>query len=994
MRRLNWRGRGADAAALAAVALFFVAFFPQGLFGGRYLFTGDGYFYNYALRTVAWRMIRAGQWPLWTPYVLSGYPLLSMAQLGLGYPLTWGYLFLPGHVAEQVYILAPFLLAPAFTYLYLRELGRTPLAALLGGLTFGYGGLMASALANNGLMPNACLWLPLLLVALERARRRPVVPCLLGATAAYTMSVLTGYGQGFIYTGLLAGVYALTLALSGPRADNTDAEQRTTAAGADETTTGTRRPSARWRPVFVAGGAGLLAAGVAAFQIMETAAAVRHSVRSTLSYYLFTQGSFTPALLWKSITTPLFYGFDVHASAPPLAFALAAFAVWAHARRRVVRRDPRVFFWLAVAVCAVVFMLGEHTPVYRLVYLTPLLNRFRVPARHTFEWTFALGVLAAYGWDAAAHYFARRHNGVNAGARPRRLDLPVALVLLAVAAVCGALWWHETMPLHATLTGTPVRGATTFYRLWKGAFASLAAVALWRAGLVAHARARFVLLLAGVCVTCFFEPSLLVAHWWGRVNLPAARFSVPGEATRFLQQTAPTAGRVYTRVDLFNEQFDIPPRFDAPNLSAVWGLENVAGYEPLILERYSRALGGVGLDSVRTFDTGLPDPTLLTARSRVLDLLNTTHFVSYAGLASANVAVTGSSLNLGVPGELAPGETKKLGAVAGTSDALELVTSLANSTFEPDGAVVARVRVRAADGRTFELELQAGRDTAEWAHERGDVRALVRHRLAPVAESTQVSDGAGGQFAAHRFKAALAFPAPAEVKRIEVDNVSPHARLAIYDAKLRAAGTGRAASLFGLYSDAWRPVYEQHDTLILQNTRAQPRAWLVTEAEAVDADEALRRIRGESQHEFDPQRTALLEVRPEELPALPGQPSTAATDEPAQAAAQTTTPLTARVVSYEATRLTVETDAPTPSVLVVSELFYPGWEARVDGAARPILLTDYLLRGVALPAGRHKVEMRYVAPAARKGAVVSALTLALLAGLGLYARRARARRTL
>ena len=45
-------------------------------------------------------MIRHGQLPLWTPLLLSGYPLLSMAQVGLGYPGTWGYLFLPGYLVK------------------------------------------------------------------------------------------------------------------------------------------------------------------------------------------------------------------------------------------------------------------------------------------------------------------------------------------------------------------------------------------------------------------------------------------------------------------------------------------------------------------------------------------------------------------------------------------------------------------------------------------------------------------------------------------------------------------------------------------------------------------------------------------------------------------------------------------------------------------------------------------------------------------------------
>jgi uncharacterized membrane protein YfhO len=67
-------------------------------------------------------------------------------------------------------------------------------------------------------------------------------------------------------------------------------------------------------------------------------------------------------------------------------------------------------------------------------------------------------------------------------------------------------------------------------------------------------------------------------------------------------------------------------------------------------------------------------------------------------------------------------------------------------------------------------------------------------------------------------------------------------------------------------------------------------------------------------------------------------------------------------------------------------MFYPGWEATVDGHAVPIKVADYLLRGVALPVGRHRIEMRYRASAARSGAIISCLTLCVLVGLIIYAR--------
>jgi membrane protein YfhO len=277
----------------------------------------------------------------------------------------------------------------------------------------------------------------------------------------------------------------------------------------------------------------------------------------------------------------------------------------------------------------------------------------------------------------------------------------------------------------------------------------------------------------------------------------------------------------------------------------------------------------------------------------------------------------------------------------------------------------------------IERELQAGRDTAEWSHERPEVRPYVKHKLATPFDTERVG-GVNG-YTAYRYKTLVKLDAIARVIRVEISNVSQLARLGIYSGVLLDSRTQHIVPLSASYSEKWQPVYEQHEILILRNQRVLPRAWLVTEAEAVDGEEALRRIRGESTQPFDPRRTALLEVNVNELPALPGgvvRPGS-----------------TARISSYEPNRLVIETNAPTPTVLVVSEMFYPGWVAIVDGLPVDIKLADYLLRGVALQSGQHRVEMRYTAPAARIGAIISGITLLLLGALFIYWRyTTRARR--
>jgi hypothetical protein len=82
---------------------------------------------------------------------------------------------------------------------------------------------------------------------------------------------------------------------------------------------------------------------------------------------------------------------------------------------------------------------------------------------------------------------------------------------------------------------------------------------------------------------------------------------------------------------------------------------------------------------------------------------------------------------------------------------------------------------------------------------------------------------------------------------------------------------------------------------------------------------------------------------------------------------------------------------PGPSaLLVVSQADMPGWRARVDGVRVPIHRAYGLVQGVVVPPGAHQVELEYVAPGLRTGALVSLLGLiTTLVLLGLAWRHAR-----
>jgi uncharacterized membrane protein YfhO len=67
----------------------------------------------------------------------------------------------------------------------------------------------------------------------------------------------------------------------------------------------------------------------------------------------------------------------------------------------------------------------------------------------------------------------------------------------------------------------------------------------------------------------------------------------------------------------------------------------------------------------------------------------------------------------------------------------------------------------------------------------------------------------------------------------------------------------------------------------------------------------------------------------------------------------------ASIVSYGRNSVVIDVDSTEMGVLVLHDIFYPGWEVSVDGERKPILRTNLLFRGVEVTAGRHRVEFRF-----------------------------------
>jgi hypothetical protein len=163
-------------------------------------------------------------------------------------------------------------------------------------------------------------------------------------------------------------------------------------------------------------------------------------------------------------------------------------------------------------------------------------------------------------------------------------------------------------------------------------------------------------------------------------------------------------------------------------------------------------------------------------------------------------------------------------------------------------------------------------------------------------------------------------------------------------------------------------VYEEGEVKAYRVGDPLPRAWIVQDAVVADDERALDLLNSD---DFDPRRIAVL---------VPG-------DEGLVASAQAGAAGSVAVSGAAPGRLSLDVSTDGDGLLVVSQPFYPGWQARIDGEQVAVHRVDTLLQGVPVRAGSHRVELSFhLSPLP---ALVSlAALLACLAGLILKWRRA------
>ncbi|MHB1560617.1 MAG: YfhO family protein [Isosphaeraceae bacterium] len=81
-------------------------------------------------------------------------------------------------------------------------------------------------------------------------------------------------------------------------------------------------------------------------------------------------------------------------------------------------------------------------------------------------------------------------------------------------------------------------------------------------------------------------------------------------------------------------------------------------------------------------------------------------------------------------------------------------------------------------------------------------------------------------------------------------------------------------------------------------------------------------------------------------------------------------------------RVELDVNLQTPGLVVLADIYYPGWKLTIDGKPAPIYRTNRIMRGAAVPNGPHHLVYSYDPPSFRIGAIVSAAGLLVLLALG------------
>ncbi len=940
-----------------------LACFHRLAFSGMIMARGDMYAYFYPYWTLRHDALMAGRIPLWTPDIFMGVPVLANSQVGLFYPLNWPLTPLDAPTAITISLLLHVIWTLVGMYTLARSgCGLSRAAALTAAVIFGLGGYVGAKVENINQL-QALAWMPWLFLIYNRllqrwaegslqraeARFRPYQAVIRGVLLlgmVLALQLLAGHPQTVFITALGLGVYSIVSSTSYPlNALSPDTEQ----AGEAQPTPGNLtlratplRLEARARVVNIIVALGVLAvAGVIAgvLALPQLLPMLELSGMSNRSGGFNPQQamafSFSPALIGRGLL-PSYEGlvFGEYLAYPGvIGLGLAVIGLFAPIPRRRV--------WIIMTIIGFVLALGVYNPLYWTLAGLPGFSFFRVPARWLALFAFGAALLAGYGLDSL---MVKRSGGRS---------LVVALVI--IGGLAGASFLAEQQAVDVIGPAAP----------------TLITLVGWGVGLVVlvgggwiamrgrtGAQSIVLLLCAAVMIELFLASRVLA---YNEVTPPdtynAPRFTISQLQAYGADQVPP--GRALSITQLLFDPGDIAAltaRYQAAGMSdlairlalvATKQREVVAANLPLTW----------GIPSIDGFDGGL---------------LPTGYYT----------AITSQMLP---PGELRTidGRLREIMARESCRGACipdRRWLNLTNTRYLITDKVFDLWHEDVAYDTQFEILLRADESADVDAYPAFEATAIdVLYKVdcpettCPVPARMVInSESFSAQATVIEIdvfrRARFVLPEAIELSDIRLEASAP---VSIHAMTLVDARTGDFQQVT---LGEWRRVLSS-DIKLYENQAVLPRAFVVHEALTVadtwqGSEDTLSVMRVA---DFDPIQMVMLASDNSSFDSLSTDGVEAAQVE---------------IIRYEPEVVEVEVSSEAAGWLVLTDAWYPGWEASVNGEPTPILRADVMFRAVPVPAGESKVAFAY-RPAWWPGLLGVGLAAWLLGGAALLSLRFR-----
>lgn len=836
--------------------------------------------------------LRGGEYPLWNPYVFTGYPFTYNTQAGLWYPLSLLYYALPLATAVDATVILQMSLGALFMFAFLRQIRLSTAAAFVGAVIYTFNGLMVVWLEWQ-VVQAAVLWLPLQLWLVERiayhleaqdghtaVSRRRILSLSILAGLVFALPWLGGHWNWTLFTSLTVGVYLVWRLW--PLAAQARGRQRGFVA----------------LPLLLTLGIGT---AVALIQALPAFNYLAHTHRQPMTY-----AQALDFALWGRLVVmvvPNFFGNPAHNNwwGPQnynetafylglMPLLLAGLALW-------LRRDRWTVFFSIWAALGLLWAL--RTPLYWPLSVLPVFSGL-FPSRAIFLTVVGVAVLAAVSVDRLQQ---------PAGMWGKRPFLPLLFLCLALLALAGIYFWVYRADVGRTWAY--LRPQT----IAAAAFL-LAAASLIAARLANRISPRLFVTLTLVCVVADL-------FWFGHdYNTIASLDDWFGQtAVADFLHADPTAYRIVTPAESI---------VYSPNTSLVDQIANVSGYEPGIWQRTADYVNLAEGESAIRFGRFLMP--LRGLNSPLLDAINARYTVTTKNAWAAEPAV---------------------------GPAQETATRW--QALAPDAPV--RQNLPMPDAGLFRLDV--------WLRPSPTADGVITGRIFTADGALELahSDLEATAAVANAWNAFNFEAFPSEWGR---------------DFLLEVSYAGNGEMQIGTDDDgriAFRTAYLPRPNLVFEDGKSQiyrspgafERAYFVPQALVVES--VAEGHTAVLAHADELDQLVILELMGQTAPPHLGQPANAAAN--------------IAIPDYSLNQVTITAVTDTDGFLVLSDTYYPGWRATLDGQATPVYQANTLVRAIYLPAGEHTAVFTFRPPDFIFAAAVSALTLlaSLIALVILWRRR-------